>query len=50
VELIAEKKDHFFDLFDDTESDVEFVTGNNGKVNGIILSQNGVTLSGQKIR
>ena len=50
VELIAEKKDHFFDLFDDTESDVEFVTGNNGKVNGIILSQNGVTLSGKKIR
>ena len=50
VELIAEKRDYFFDLFDDTEGDVEFVTGSNGKVNGIVLSRNGVTLSGKKIR
>jgi CubicO group peptidase (beta-lactamase class C family) len=50
VELIAEKKDHFFDLFDDNEGDVEFITGTNGKVNGIVLSQNGLTISGKKIR
>ena len=50
LELIAERADHFFDSYDDTEGDVEFVTGTNGKVTGIILSQNGVRLSGKKIR
>jgi CubicO group peptidase (beta-lactamase class C family) len=50
LELIAENKDHFFDSYDDTEGDVEFKTNANGKVNGIVLSQNGVILSGKKIR
>ena len=49
LELIPEEKDHFFDLNDDTEADVEFVKAPNRKVTGIILSQNGVTLSGKKI-
>jgi CubicO group peptidase (beta-lactamase class C family) len=49
LELIAEKIDHFFDSYDDTEDDVEFVTGNNGKVTGIVISRNGITLSGRKI-
>ncbi len=49
LELIPEDEDHFFDLDDDTEGEVEFVKGPNRKVTGIILSQNGVTLSGKKI-
>ncbi len=50
LELIAEKENYFFDLFEDNEGDVEFVIGTNGKVDKIVLSQNGVSLSGEKIR
>jgi len=48
-ELVAEKENYFFDLFEDNEDDVEFVIGTNGKVDKIVLFQNGVTYSGKKI-
>ena len=48
-ELVAEKENYFFDLFEDNEDDVEFVIGTNGKVDKIVLFKNGVTYSGKKI-
>jgi CubicO group peptidase (beta-lactamase class C family) len=50
LELISEQEDHFFESYDDTEGDVEFINGSNGKVTGIILSQDGISFSGKKIR
>lgn len=50
LELVTEKENYFFDLFEDNEGNVEFVIGTKGKVDKIVLSQNGVSLSGKKIR
>jgi hypothetical protein len=50
LELTAEKENYFYDLFEDNEGDVIFVTGTNGKIANIVLSQDGESLSGKKIR
>lgn len=50
LELVAEKENYFFNSFEDNEDDVEFIVGSNGKVEKIVLSQNGVSLTGKKIR
>ena len=50
LELVTEKENYFFDLFEDNEGNVEFVIGTKGKGDKIVLSQNGESLSGKKIR
>ena len=50
LELIAERENHFFDLSEGREGDVEFLTDPHGRVDKIILSQDGVSFSGRKIR
>jgi CubicO group peptidase (beta-lactamase class C family) len=50
LELIAETENHFYDLNEGREGDVEFVTDPHGRVEKIILSQDGVSFSGRKIR
>lgn len=50
LESAAEKEDYFYDLFEGNEGDMEFVIGTDGKVDKIVLSQNGVSLSFKKIR
>jgi CubicO group peptidase (beta-lactamase class C family) len=49
LELLAEKENYFFDLTEDNEECVEFVIGTNGKVDKIVLFQNGISLTGKKI-
>jgi hypothetical protein len=48
LELEADKENYFFDLFEGNEGDVQFVTGNNGKVDKTALPQNRVSISGEK--
>jgi len=50
LELIAEKENCFFDSYEDTEGEVEFLTGSNGLVDKIVISQNGTSISGKRIR
>jgi hypothetical protein len=49
LELIPEKENFFFDSFDDNEGDVEFVTGDKGKADKIVLIENGIAFYGMKI-
>jgi hypothetical protein len=48
LELIAERENHFFDRYEDIETDVEFELNKSGKVEKIVLSRNGITMSGRK--
>ena len=51
MELFAESENHFYDLFEDNEGDVEFVLDSNGDVSNIILSQNGQqSMTGKKVK
>lgn len=50
LELIAERENHFFDSYEGREGDVEFVTDPRGRVDKIILSRDGVSFSGRKVR
>jgi CubicO group peptidase (beta-lactamase class C family) len=50
VGLAEENENYSFDLFETNKDDVEFVIGTNGKVDKIVFYQNGVSLSGKKIR
>ena len=50
LELFADKENHFIDLSEENEGVVEFEIASDGKVDKIVFTQDGVSMSGKKIR